>query len=124
MSHGDDIDSVVYAVQLGNFDLVRDAIRDRVVSINDVDESGCTFLHWAAINNRIQIARFLIDSGISGHRGGGILCESPLQWAIRKRFYAMADLIFHRTHCDLSHRSSDGSDALHIACKLGFDKFE
>lgn len=51
--------------------------------------------------------------------GGGVLNESPLQWAIRKRYYAMAELLTIKAKADLSHKSAQGSDALQLACKLG-----
>ena len=51
--------------------------------------------------------------------GGGVLQESPLQWAIRKRYYAMAELLVTKARADLAHKSAQGSDALHLACKLG-----
>ena len=48
-----------------------------------------------------------------------MLQESPLQWAIRKRYYAMAELLVTKARADLAHKSAQGSDALHLACKLG-----
>jgi ankyrin repeat protein len=114
-----DIQSVVSAVQEGEFDIVRDYISTRSISVNSVDEDGCTLLHWAAINNRCRIAQYLIENGLVEASGGGVLFETPLQWAIRKKYYFMADLIFHKVHCDLTHKSLQGTDALFIACKLG-----
>jgi len=61
------------------------------------------------------------ESELSGNLcvGGGILNESPLQWAIRKRYYGMAELLVTKAKCDMAHKSAQGSDALHLACKLG-----
>jgi ankyrin repeat protein len=45
--------------------------------------SNITLLHWAAINNRIEIARYLINKGVEIDAFGGELNSTPLQWAIR-----------------------------------------
>ncbi|KAJ1429039.1 ankyrin repeat-containing domain protein, partial [Ochromonadaceae sp. CCMP2298] len=82
------------------------------------DGSGCSLLHWAAINNRSEIARLLMEAGIA-QTAGGVLGESPLQWAVRRRYYSMMEQIVQRGQCDLSHRSTQGNDALMLACKLG-----
>jgi palmitoyltransferase len=117
--NNEDIMDVIAAVQEGDFDVVKDAIVNKLVSVNCTDTDGCTLLHWAAINNRVEIAAFLIENGLHSVGGGGVLFENPLQWSIRKKYYAMADLIMQKNVCDVAHKSAHGSDALHIACKLG-----
>ena len=117
--NSEDVLDVIAALNEGDIDVVKEAIASKLVSVNCADKDGCTLLHWAAINNRIEIANFLIESGLNRCSGGGVLYESPLQWAIRKKFYGMADLIVQKCHCDLAHRSKTGSDALDLACKLG-----
>ena len=110
---------VLTAVQEGEFDAVQEVIGGRFVSANALDQSGCSLLHWAAINNRIEIARFLIENGLTKSAAGGVLGESPLQWAIRKKYYLMMELIYKQTQCDLSLKAKQGYDALHLACRLG-----
>jgi ankyrin repeat protein len=56
-------------------------------------EDGVTLLHWAAYNNRIAIARLLIESGADVNIKGGTLEETPLMWAMRRKFYAMGALL-------------------------------
>lgn len=34
---------------------------------NAKDADGCTLLHWAAINNRYEIAQFIIDNNGQGY---------------------------------------------------------
>lgn len=36
--------------------------------INARDKEGCSLMHWAAINNRYEIATFLIDNNVEGSR--------------------------------------------------------
>lgn len=116
----EDIVDVIQAVQEGDIEIVAQAIDMRLVSANATDKDGCTLLHWAAINNRRAIAAFLIDScGVDNVGGGGVLNENPLQWAIRKKYYAMAELLHSKHVCSIAHKSVQGLDALHLACKLG-----
>lgn len=108
------------AVQEGDMDTVKELLcgPQRLVSPNQLDADGCSLLHWAAINNRVQIAKVLIEAGLGRVGGGGILGETPLQWALRKRYYKMMELLV-RLQNDLSHKSKQGNDALHLACRLG-----
>jgi palmitoyltransferase len=39
--------------------------------VNSVDESNVTPLHWAAINNHISIAKYLLDKGADINKCGG-----------------------------------------------------
>lgn len=49
---------------------------------------------------------------------GGVLGEIPLQWALRKKYYEMMVLLIE-SGSDMSHKSRQNNDSLHIACKLG-----
>lgn len=42
-----------------------------------------TLLHWAAINNRVDIAKYLINKGAKIDAIGGALNSTPLHWAVR-----------------------------------------
>jgi ankyrin repeat protein len=93
--------------------------RNKMILLNQVDDNNCTLLHWAAINNRIEITNFLIDHGLIHAISGGILQETPLQWALRKKYYRIMNIIYTRSQCNLYHKSIHGYDALHLACRLG-----
>ena len=56
------ITDVISAVQYGDIDLLKQYIELGEYNINTVDSEGCSLLHWAAINNRIEIARYLIQN--------------------------------------------------------------
>jgi len=49
------------AAQRGLFDSVKNLILSNKASANDKDDQNCTALHWAAINNHIEIAKFLLS---------------------------------------------------------------
>ena len=40
-------------------------------------------MHWAAYNDRLDIARYLINKGAQIDVGGGELQATPLNWAAR-----------------------------------------
>jgi palmitoyltransferase len=42
-----------------------------------------SLLHWASINNRIEIAKYLISKGAKVDAIGGALQATPLHWATR-----------------------------------------
>lgn len=120
MSERENLLEVVGAVQEGDLDSLREAVQQRIVSVNSTDPDGCSLLHWAAINNRVQIANFLIENGADpSFRAGGVLGESPFQWALRKRLYYMMHVLRERGFADLSFKSVQGNDSLMLACKLG-----
>lgn len=112
-----DVLDTIAAVQEGDYEAIKNVLSNRIVSVNAKDHDHCTLLHWAAINNRVKIANLLIEYGAE-HVAGGILQETPLQWALRKKFYAMVSLLIEKLHVDLRHKSTQGYDALHLACRL------
>jgi palmitoyltransferase len=119
LSHQDeDVLDTISLVQDGDFEAVREVLSKRIVPVNAKDGDHCTLLHWAAINNRIKIATMLIEYG-ADHIPGGLLNETPLQWALRKKYYKMMSLLIEKLHVDLRHRSTQGFDALHLACRAG-----
>eukprot|EP01040_Poterioochromonas_malhamensis_P023740 gene23740-29189_t len=113
-----DAEDLVAFVQEGDFLPVKNAIVSGAFSARSTDADGCSLLHWAAINNRIQIAKFLIKNGAES-LPGGILGETPLHWALRKKYYAMAHVLHEHLHLDLSLKSKQGLDALNLVIRLG-----
>ena len=117
----DEIADLVSAIQQGEYEVIKEALQRRLVPPNVRDSQGCTLLHWAAINNRYSIANLLIDHGADIGASGGMLDENPLQWALRRKYYSMVDLLIRKGtwHNVLQHRSKQGDNALMLARKLG-----
>lgn len=113
-----DVEDLIAFVQEGELLPVKNAIVSGAYSARSADADGCTLLHWAAINNRIQIAKFLIKNGADAVPGG-ILGETPLHWALRKKYYAMAQLLHEQLHLDMSLKSKQGLDALNLVIRQG-----
>jgi ankyrin repeat protein len=110
--------TAVKAVQFGDFQTVKSLIDSHQVSANAVDNDGCSLLHWAAINNRVEIAVLLIRSGAIVPCAGGVLAESPLHWAVRRNYCRVVNLLLSEG-ADVAYRSNMGLDALCLACHLG-----
>jgi ankyrin repeat protein len=107
----------VKAVQFGDAAALRSLLESRQVSAQATDGDGCSLLHWAAINNRVEIAGELLRHGARVSCAGGVLAEAPLHWAVRRGYGRMAALLI-ASGADLSYKSDAGQDALHLACRL------
>lgn len=54
-SEFDDLD-IKHAVQFGDLSKVKHLIESGLATANDTDSDDCSLLHWAAINNRLQVS--------------------------------------------------------------------
>ena len=54
---------LVIAVQDGDYDLLKDVLESNRSLVNMRDGDNCTLMHWSAINNRLSIAKLLLDLG-------------------------------------------------------------
>ena len=83
------------------FSTVQYGFYDRLVELTDADPNvpttadteGITLLHWAALNNRVEIAKYLISKGAKVDAVGGVLKSTPLHWAIREGKVEMVVLL-------------------------------
>ena len=53
----------VRACQFGELPLLESLIREKRVRLTDKDSEGVTLLHWAAINNRLHLVKWLLEEG-------------------------------------------------------------
>ena len=120
------IHDLVTAVQCGDMDSLHAVYSPHSnpadnMSVYVIDSEGCSLLQWAAVNNQLEVAKFLLNLDPKRQllaMDGGILRETPLQWAIRKKHYAMVNLL-SSYGASLDHKNIHGQDALHIACRQG-----
>ena len=54
-SEFDDLD-IKQAVQFGDISKVKHLIESGLATASDVDADDCSLLHWAAINNRLEVS--------------------------------------------------------------------
>jgi palmitoyltransferase ZDHHC13/17 len=73
----------------------------------DKDEEGIMPLHWAATNDSVQTCEYLIEQGADVNTFGGSIPATPLQWAARKGYVNIIDLL---TQHDANLRLIDPQD--------------
>jgi hypothetical protein len=77
---------IIKATQYGAFDRCRELIESGEADVNRPDDLNVSILHWAAINNRVEIGKYYIDKGAVVDAIGGDLQSTPLHWATRLVF--------------------------------------
>ncbi|CAB3400523.1 unnamed protein product [Caenorhabditis bovis] len=108
-----DIHSVITACQHGRPAIVEEALRQGV-SANAADEDGCSLLHWAAINNRIEVVKLLLSYNADPNVLGGVLVSSPLHWAARNGHVAVCALLV-KAGAVCNVRDAQGYTPMHLA---------
>mmetsp|Transcript_27769 Transcript_27769/g.61492 ORF Transcript_27769/g.61492 Transcript_27769/m.61492 type:complete len:609 (+) Transcript_27769:163-1989(+) len=107
--------NLIHAVQWGDLAFVESAIDGFGMSPDAKDIDGCSLLHWAAINSRVEIIQYLISKKADTNAVGGTNGETPLQWALRVQACSIAVSLLLAEGADMHHKSAYGCDALFIA---------
>ncbi|XP_033216897.1 palmitoyltransferase Hip14 isoform X1 [Belonocnema kinseyi] len=108
---------IVRATQYGALERVTELL-DIGVDVNQPDSETVTLLHWAAINNRKEIVKYLIAKGAIVDAIGGELASTPLHWATRQGHLSTV-VILMRAGADPSLRDCEGSSCIHLAAQFG-----
>lgn len=106
------------ACQVGDLETVKSMISSGKVKSGDTFSQGITGLHWAAINNRITVVKYLIENDHSKADPnvlGGTLKASPLHWACRNGLVYVVDYLLTNTDADPTLKDSQQYNALHLA---------
>ncbi|XP_074599566.1 palmitoyltransferase ZDHHC17-like [Brevipalpus obovatus] len=109
---------IVKATQHGALDRVKQLIDDGY-DVHQQDSEGVTVLHWAAINNRLEIASYLLSKGADVNAIGGDLRSTPINWAVRQGQLKMVVLLLQHG-ADPAILDSEGYNCLHLAAQFGF----
>ena len=117
------IADLVLFTQLGDFVSLQKHISEITSSGTDIntilDESQCSLLHWAAINNRLKISLYLLSLNANINASGGTLMETPLHWAIRND---KSTFLVHLLICkgsNINQKNIYGHSALQVAVRSG-----
>ncbi|XP_052801934.1 palmitoyltransferase ZDHHC17-like [Mya arenaria] len=108
---------IVKATQYGVFERVEELVEGGL-DVNTMDQENVSLMHWAAINNRINIVRYLISKGAVIDRFGGDLNSTPLHWATRQGHLPMVVLLMSYG-ADPSVRDGEGCSCIHLAAQFG-----
>ncbi|CAF0707847.1 unnamed protein product [Brachionus calyciflorus] len=108
----------VKATQYGILERVKELIESGQVDPNIPDRENVYLLHWAAINNRLDIAKYLINLGVNIDSIGGELQTSPLNWAARSGHVQMCILLM-QNGADPNLYDVEGFSTIHVASMFG-----
>lgn len=104
---------IVKATQYGILPRCKELV-EAGYDIRTPDAENITLLHWAAINNRLDIARYYISMGAVVDVLGGDLMATPMHWAIREGHLPMVVLLM-QYGADPNVRDAEGCAAIHVA---------
>ncbi|CCD72482.2 Palmitoyltransferase [Caenorhabditis elegans] len=107
----------VRACQIGEIQTVRFLLNGHV-SANEFDHEGCGLLHWAAINNKLDIIQLLLSHRADINLIGGNMKSTPLHWACyNSQFGAVMALV--KNGADPTIKNINGETPLHLAACTG-----
>ncbi|KAI0242610.1 palmitoyltransferase akr1, partial [Massospora cicadina] len=106
--------TLIQAAQTGNVVAIEHLLVTDPNKINERDSGDCSPLHWAAINNRIEAARFLLKSGADVDARGGDLKATPLHWACRQGLLDMM-VVLLEYGADPTLKDMQGFNIVHLS---------
>ncbi|KAG7473689.1 hypothetical protein MATL_G00098490 [Megalops atlanticus] len=114
-SHMEDSSSwdIVKATQFGILDRCKELV-EAGYDVRQPDKENVSLLHWAAINNRMELVKYYISKGAIVDQLGGDLNSTPLHWAIRQGHLSMVIQLL-RYGADPSLADGEGFRSLHLA---------
>uniref|UniRef100_A0A8D3EAK7 Palmitoyltransferase n=1 Tax=Scophthalmus maximus TaxID=52904 RepID=A0A8D3EAK7_SCOMX len=118
-NHVDDYSTwdIVKATQYGIFERCRELV-EAGFDVRQPDKENVTLLHWAAINNRIDLVKYYISKGAIVDQLGGDLNSTPLHWATRQGHLSMVVQLM-KYGADPSLIDGEGCSCGHLAAQFG-----
>lgn len=110
--------NAVKATQYGVLERVKELVESGQVEPDKPDAENVYLLHWAAINNRLEIAKYLIGIGVSVDPIGGELESTPLNWAARSGHVHMVIYLMNNGASPLLF-DVEGFSTIHLAAMFG-----
>ncbi|XP_047373374.1 palmitoyltransferase ZDHHC13 isoform X2 [Sciurus carolinensis] len=104
---------IVKATQYGIFERCKELV-EAGYDVRQPDKENVSLLHWAAINNRLDLVKFYISKGAVVDQLGGDLNSTPLHWAIRQGHLPMVILLLQHG-ADPSLIDGEGFSSIHLA---------
>ncbi|XP_050435792.1 palmitoyltransferase Hip14 [Adelges cooleyi] len=115
--------------EIKNFDIIKASqygLLDRCTQlveegydVNSPDPQNIYLLHWAAINNKVDVIKYYISKGAIVDAVGGDLKATPLHWATRQG-HLDAVVLLMAEGADPCFFDIEGHSCLHIAAQFGF----
>ncbi|XP_038664303.1 putative palmitoyltransferase ZDHHC13 [Scyliorhinus canicula] len=107
---------IIKATQYGIIERCKELI-EAGYDVRRPDKENVSLLHWAAINNRIELVKYYVSKGAIVDQLGGDLNSTPLHWATRQGHLSMVVLLLkHGSDPTLVDR--EGFTCLHLAVQF------
>ncbi|CAF0770364.1 unnamed protein product [Rotaria sordida] len=110
--------NIVQAVQYNEIERVKQLIESGQADVDVPDNEGCYLMHWASINNHVELVRYLIAKGAKVDIVGGDLKSTPLHWACRQgcveTFFLLVD-----NGAAIDSLDINGVQPIHLAAQYG-----
>ncbi|XP_056383779.1 palmitoyltransferase ZDHHC13 isoform X2 [Hyla sarda] len=104
---------IVKATQHGLLDRCRELV-EAGYDVRQPDSENVTLLHWAAINNRLELVKYFISKGAIVDQLGGTLNSTPLHWAVRQG-HLQTIILLMKCGADPSLIDGEGYNSVHLA---------
>uniref|UniRef100_A0A8C0P920 Palmitoyltransferase n=1 Tax=Canis lupus familiaris TaxID=9615 RepID=A0A8C0P920_CANLF len=104
---------IVKATQYGIFERCKELV-EAGYDVRQPDKENVSLLHWAAINNRLDLVKYYISKGAVVDQLGGDLNSTPLHWAIRQGHLPMVILLL-QYGADPTLIDGEGFSSIHLA---------
>ncbi|TID13309.1 hypothetical protein CANINC_004996 [Pichia inconspicua] len=113
------IKQLITAAQCGNLEILKSYLEKSPsnptpLSPNTTDSDGITLVHWAALNNRLEIIKYLVSKGADPDVPAGDMNATPLLWAARYGLVYIVDYLIREAHADYSIVDKNGI-GIHLA---------
>lgn len=104
------------ACQQGDLKTIKEMIESKIINIEmDYDPlEKVSGLHWACINNRLSLVRYLVKSGADINMKGGDLAATPLHWASKSGLVYIVDELL-KLGADPTIKDGQGYNLLHTS---------
>lgn len=109
------------ACQTGNLDKIKEILeisKNNYEILLQSDPDGIPPLHWAALNGRWLVCKYLLDHGVLVDALGGDQAAPAIHWAICKGHASVVSL-FIRYGADWRVSDSQGYNSMHVAAQNG-----
>ena len=108
----------IKATQYGVLDRLKELVESGQCDPNKPDAENVYLLHWAAINNRLDIAKYLVSLGVTVDVVGGELESTPLNWAARSGHVHMVVYLMNNGASPYLF-DVEGFSTIHLATMFG-----
>lgn len=103
------------AIEDGDADAVQKILAQDNVDLEQTDEDGRTFLHWATIDNHPKIVKMLLDTNKIDPNEVDEEGMTPLHWACEKDYLDVVRELLARPQTDPNVQDNQGFVALNYA---------